>query len=461
MIELSFHGAAGTVTGSKYLLEVNGRKVLIDCGMFQGPGRLRQLNWDAPWFEPTELEAVIVTHGHIDHIGYLPKLVRRGYTGKVYATAPTVDISGISLLDAAHIQEEDAEFRNRKHLTHHKKALPLYTTDNAEAAIELFTAVPYDKWVDVCEGVRFRLRIVGHILGAASVEVEVSDGGTKKTILFSGDVGRYGNPLTIDPAEPPECDYLVCESTYGGRLHFDEDPRQVFSELIHESIRHKSVLLIPAFAVSRTQQITFLINGLIRDGLIPEIDIYIDSPMAISATDIFCKYHAYHSIDIKQLDGSGCILEGKNVHLCRKRKDSKDLNKLKGPAVIMSSSGMMTGGRIMHHLMLRLPDPATTVLLSGFMAEGTPGRKLAEGATELRIHKQMVPVKARVRALYGISGHADYSELLKWLEPIKTPPQRVFVTHGEPPQSTAMAEHLRQNRGWNCHLPELHETVRL
>ena len=429
MISISFHGAAGTVTGSKYLIQADDTRVLVDCGVFQGSRDLRQLNWSAPPFDPATLKAVIVTHAHIDHIGYLPKLAREQFSGTIYATAPTVDLATISLLDSAKIQEEDADYRNRKKLSRHEVVLPLYTTDDAEAALQQFSPVPYGIWTSVGPNIRFRYHVVGHILGAAAVEVELSDATGKRTVFFSGDVGRYGNPLTNNPEAPVSCDYLVCESTYGGRLHEPEDPRAAFMTLLRDVVADKSILLVPAFAVGRTQQVTFLIKELIRHKLIPSIDIHIDSPMAVTATDIYCKYHSYHRVDLEQLGGEGCVIEGKNVFLHRKRKSSKLLNKLNGPAVILSASGMLTGGRIMHHLINRLPDPRTVVALVGFMAKGTKGRDLAEGARELYIHKQLVPVNAQVVALHGLSGHADYHELLHWLEPWDQPPRTVFVIY--------------------------------
>jgi len=346
-------------------------------------------------------------------------------------------------------------------LTRHKKALPLFSTADAEAALGLLKPVPFDKFTDITDEISFRMHVAGHVLGAAAVLCRLRDNGDRTDVFFSGDVGRYGNPLTKNPEPPPECDYLVCESTYGGRLHEPEDPRAVFIELINNAVKNKSVLLIPAFAVSRTQQITFLMEELIRHQMVPEIEIHIDSPMAISATEIYCKYPSYHSVDLEKLGGPGCVLEGKNVHLCRKRKDSKALNKLKGPAVIMSSSGMLTGGRIMHHLMNRLKDPTTTIALAGYMAEGTLGRRLSEGATEVRIHKQLFEVKARVVSMHGLSGHADFYELLHWLEPMKRAPKKVFLTHGEESQIAAWARHLQREREWETYAPTLHETVEL
>ncbi|MBD3332945.1 MBL fold metallo-hydrolase, partial [candidate division GN15 bacterium] len=426
MISLAFHGAAQTVTGSKYLLETGDENVLIDAGFFQGRRELRLRNWASPGFNPADLQQIVLTHAHIDHIGYLPRLVKLGFTGKVYATAPTIDLAKVSLIDSAHIQEEDAEYRNRKNLTRHRVALPLFTTEDAEQAIRLLTPAPYGQWQDLSRNLRFRYHIVGHILGAASVELEATDNDRKVSILFSGDVGRYGNPLSLNPEPPPETDYLVCESTYGDRMHPPEDPYTEFEKLINDARKRKAILLIPAFAISRTQQIIYLINDLIRHRRVKPIHIHVDSPMAVSATDIYQQYHEYHQLSHDELSEE-CLLEGSNVTLHRKRKSSKTLNKLKGPAVIMSSSGMMSGGRIMHHLINRLPDPETTLVVAGFMAEGTLGRRLVDGDKIVYIHKQPVDVRAKLVQIQGLSGHADYHELLHWLEGIQVPPKRVFV----------------------------------
>lgn len=461
LITLSFHGAARTVTGSKHLLSVNGRKLLIDCGMFQGRRELRELNWKQPPFDPKAVDAVILTHAHIDHIGWLPRLVRCGFKGKVFASAPTCDLATLSLLDAAHIQEEDAEYRNRKKISRHKKALPLFTNRDANKAIKMLTPIPFDTWQTSGAEFKFRLRTAGHLLGAAGVEIDLNDGERKIKVYFSGDVGRYGNPLTRDPAEPPECDYLICESTYGDRIHPPSDPYFDFGKLLDRIITEKRILLIPAFAIGRTQQISFLVNQLIKLGRIQPIDIHVDSPMAITATDLFCKYSSYHAVDLHDLDGPDCVIAGKYVTLHRKRSESRRLNKLRGPAIIMSSSGMLTGGRIMHHLMNRLPDPKTTVALVGYMAEGTNGRKLQDGAKTLYIHKQAVSVKAEVINMSSLSGHADYYELMHWLEPIKKAPRKVFLTHGEERQARAMAERLGKERNWDCVVPSMNDSVEL
>ncbi len=461
MITLSFHGAAGTVTGSKSLLTINDRKILVDCGVFQGPKPLRQKNWNPLPFDPASLEAVVLTHAHIDHIGYLPRLISQGFKGKIYATAPTAELAKILLLDAAHIQEEDAEFRNKRKATSHEKALPLFTTDDAKRALEYFAPVTFHRWKKLGDDIKFRYHAVGHILGAGSVEFKLDDGIKKTSILFSGDIGRYSVPLVIDPVKPPEADYLVCESTYGGEIH---EPQDIFFEmarLVDEVIKRKSVLLIPAFAVGRTQQVTYIINVLINQKRIPNIPIHIDSPMAVRVTDVYKRFPSYHEIHSESLKRGKNVFYGRNVKLHRKRKSSKRLNRLRGPAIILSASGMMTGGRILHHLINRLPDPKTTVALVGYMAEGTLGRRLLEGEKMVYIHKIPVEVKARMVTMMGLSGHADSFEIMHWLEPWKKKPKRVFVNHGEPLRSEAMARDLREKRGWDAYIPALHETVEL
>jgi metallo-beta-lactamase family protein len=461
MIQLSFHGAAGTVTGSKYLLTINNRKILIDCGMFQGARELRLRNWQPLPFDPGGVEAVILTHSHIDHIGYLPKMVREGFNGVVFSTPPSEEICRLALLDTAHLQEEDAEFRNKKKLTRHEKALPLFTAEDVESAMRLFEKIDYDEWTRIADGIRFRFQDVGHILGASGVELELNDGHKTVSIFFSGDVGRYGNPLTNNPISPPETDYLVCESTYGGRIHEPEDPEYIFENIIDEVFEKKNILLIPAFAVGRTQQIVYLVNHLIKHNRIPPIDIHIDSPMAISATDIYRKYASYRRTEPDETSNDFDLLESRNIFFHREKKDSQTLNRLRGPAIIISASGMLSGGRILHHMLNRLHDPDLIVALVGFMAEGSLGRKLAEGEKEIYIHKTLVRVAAKIISLHGLSGHADFFELLHWLEPIKNNPIRVFITHGEITQSSAMAEHLQKERNWDCLIPVLGQTVQL
>jgi metallo-beta-lactamase family protein len=461
LITLGFHGAAGTVTGSKTLVSVNKRKLLVDCGMFQGARWLRQKNWMPLPFDAAEVEAVLLTHAHIDHIGYLPRFIKVGFSGKIYATRPTIELARILLLDTAHIQQEDAEYRNRKRATSHATALPLFTVEDARTTFDRFVPVSFNRWKKLGDGIKFRYHAAGHILGAGSIEMKLTDGARTASVLFSGDVGRYALPLVPEPSRPPETEYLVCESTYGGEVH---EPQDIFFEmasLIEDIVRRKSVLLIPAFAVGRTQQITYILNVLMAQKRIPAVPIHIDSPMAVRVTDVYRRFPSYHSINCGQLKRGTNVFYGKSVKLHRKRKSSKKLNRLKGPAIIISASGMMTGGRILHHLTHRLPNPGTTLLLVGFMAEGTIGRKILDGAPKVYIHKVPVEVKARVTKIMGLSGHADSFELLHWLQPWQEAPKRVFVIHGEPSRSQAMARQFQESRGWDTHIPALDETVQL
>ncbi len=412
-------------------------------------------------FEASGVSAVIATHSHIDHIGAIPRLVRDGFSGKVFATPPTADIGQVSLMDSAHLMEEDAAYRNRKKLTRHKVARPLFSREDAVKAVELFCPTEPGCWTAIGSEFLFRFHIAGHILGAMSVEVKLNDRGRKTSILFSGDIGRYAVPLVSNPAEPPETDYLVCESTYGSDVHPPEDPFFMLASVLDDIIKHKSVLLVPAFAVGRTQQIVYMINTLIRMGRVKPIDVHIDSPMAIKATNIYRKYPDYHTIDLSAIGDDDDFLGGPNVHIHRDRASSKALNKLKGPAVIISASGMMTGGRIMHHLIHRLPDRKTTLALVGFMAQGTLGRKVDDGEKLVYVHKRPVEVRARVMKLGGLSGHADYYEIGHWLEKVENKPKQVFITHGEPDESKAMAAYLKEQKGWSCTIPVLDQTFEL
>ncbi len=461
MITLGIHGAAKTVTGSKYLLTINDRKFLVDCGMFQGRRDIRRKNWEELPFQPAEIDAVILTHAHIDHIGYLPKLVALGFKGEILATAPTIDMAKVLLADSAKIQEEDAEYRNRKGITRHKPALPLFTSDDAKLVNSMFRPVSYGQWVELGKELKLRYYIAGHILGAASVEIVHNDGNLRRSVLFSGDIGRYAVPLVSDPQPPPVTDYLVCESTYGGKVHPPSDTFHEMSELLNDVVDRKSVLLFPAFAVGRTQQLIYMINVLIKQKQIPQMDINIDSPMAVKATDIYCRYSEYHSVNKDLLGGEKCPVGGKNVILHRKRKASKKLNELKGPGIIISASGMLSGGRILHHLINRLPDPQTTLALVGFMAEGTLGRRISDGEKTVRIHKTPIEVNAKVVHQPGLSGHADSYELLHWLDRENLNPSRVFVVHGEESRSEAMAEQIRNEKGWKCLVPEMDQTIEL
>lgn len=460
MAKLTFHGAAQTVTGSKYLLEAGGARVLIDCGMFQGYKKLRKLNWAGTPFDVKTLDAVLLTHAHLDHVGYLPRIVKEGFERYVYCTPGTMKLATVIMLDSAKIQESDAAYANKKGFSKHKEALPLYTKSNADTAISQMKAVERDDWQQIAGPIWARFQDAGHLLGSNMIEIEVREGDKPMRILFSGDVGRYDSPLYHDPTPPPACDYLICESTYGNRNHPESDLLTGLADVVKRASDRGGVMLMASFAVGRAQQLIYLLQVLKSEGRIDDIPIYLDSPMACTATDIYRSHREDHDLAEGDLNGERPVLGGPKVHLCRSVDESKALNHVEGPAVIISSSGMMTAGRILHHMKKRLPDKRTTIILGGYMAAGTRGRTLQEGAETLRIHGQDIPVKAAIEKVPGLSGHADRSELLRWLKDLPTP-KKTFLTHGEPDSSAALAETLRQDRGWEVALPELGESCEL
>lgn len=459
MPQLTFHGAAETVTGSKYLLDSGKSRVLIDCGLFQGLKDLRLKNWADLPFRASSVDAVVVTHAHLDHIGYLPRLVRQGFAGPIYCTKATAELAQIILLDAAKIQESDAEYANRKQISKHHPALPLFDVEDAQRAIKRLDTIALDRWFTPARSIECRYHDAGHLLGSTMVEVKVDEhGGRPLSILFSGDVGRYNAPLYHDPSPPPACDFLVCESTYGDREHPQVNVLDQLAATVNAAIRRGGVILVAAFAVGRAQQLIYLLELLANQRKTPQLPIFLDSPMAVEATEVYCRHAAEHDLQEGTL-GPG-VFDGPNVHLAKSVDQSKQINHVAGPAVIIASSGMMTGGRILFHLRQRLPDPQNTVLLGGFMAEGTRGRKLLEGAPSLRIHGRDVPVRAAIANHPELSGHADRGELLRWLAPLPAP-RRVFITHGEKASATTFAQELRARRGWNVDVPRLGESVNL
>ncbi len=460
MAKLTFYGAARTVTGSKFLLEAGGAQVLVDCGLFQGERELRELNWRPTAFDVRAIEAVVLTHAHLDHTGYLPRIVREGYRREIVCTEATAELSEIILLDSAHCQESDAEYANRKGFSRHKPALPLYEARDVHATMKLFRLVPRGEWFAPAEPIWMRYHDAGHLLGSNMIEVEIRDRTPPLRILFSGDVGRYDGPLYHDPAPPPECDYLVCESTYGDRDHPNRSILDALVDVVHRAVERGGVLLIAAFAIGRAQQLIYLLQVLKSQGRIPDLPIFLDSPMSCDATEIYRKHREDHDLSEGQLDPAHPVLAGPHVTLCRTTDESKALNQVAGPAVIISSSGMMTGGRILHHLKQRLPSPRHTVVLGGYMAVGTPGRKLADGAKWIRIHGQDVTVRAAIESIPGLSGHADRSGLLRWTAKL-TPTKGTFLVHGEPDSMDALARTLRTERGWTVFTPALGESHEL
>ena len=460
MTKLTFHGAARTVTGSKYLLEAAGRRILIDCGMFQGIKKLRPRNWEPTPFEVGSLDAVLLTHAHLDHTGYLPRLVKEGYHRKIHCTPATGALAEIILLDSAKCQEHDAAYANRKGFSKHKPALPLYDGRDVEQTIKQFHETPRGKWYSPAEPIWVRHHDAGHLLGSSMIEVEIRDQDPPLRLLFSGDVGRYDGPLYYDPAPPPACDYLICESTYGDRDHPEIDMLDSLEQVVHRSVDRGGVMLIASFAIGRAQQLIYLLQVLKQEKRIPDLAIYLDSPMSCKATTVYRQFEEDHDLSEGELDAAHPVLAGPKVHLCRTTEESKALNHLKGPAIILASSGMMTGGRIIHHLKQRLPQADNTIVLGGYMAVGTRGRHLQDGAKTLRMHGMEIPVQAAIETVAGLSGHADRSGLLRWLEPLPKP-RKAFITHGEPHSSDALAAQLHKERGWDVHSPELGETVEL
>lgn len=460
MARITFHGAARTVTGSKYLLEAGSARVLVDCGLFQGLKKLRLLNWQPTPFEAPKLDAIVLTHAHLDHTGYLPRVVRQGFRGRIYCTPATSELSELILLDSAKIQEYDAQYANRKGFSKHKPALPLYDSRDALRAVKHFRVTPRGKWFSPAEPIWMRFHDAGHLLGSNMIEVEIRDQNPPLRILFSGDVGRYNGPLYHDPSPPPACDYLICESTYGNRDHPEVDLLDTLKQVVNRSVERGGVMLMASFAVGRAQQLIYLLQVLKHENKIPDLPIYLDSPMACNATGIYKKHNEDHDLSEGELDNEHPVLAGPRVFLCRSTDESKALNRLRGPAIIISSSGMMTNGRILHHLKQRLSSPENTIVLGGYMAMGTRGRQLQEGAETLRMHGRDVPVRAALETVSGLSGHADRGELLRWLQPLPKP-RRVFLTHGEPDSAEALAQELSSSRGWDVHVPDLGESQEL
>lgn len=466
MSKITFYGAAGSVTGSKYLLEHNGKRVLVDCGLFQGLPELRQRNWDPPPFDPTSIDAVVLTHAHIDHTGYLPKLVKAGYAGEVITSKATADLLRILLPDSARLQEEEADYRNRHQLTSHTPALPLYDEADAREALQRLRTVPNDGGpVAIADGVTAHFLVAGHIMGASLVLFELENArpdGSPIRFLFSGDLGHYDQPILKDPTPPPACDYLTCESTYGDRLHGDESPADQLARIINEAAGRRAPILIPAFAVGRTQEVLYTIRELEEQKRIPILPVIVDSPMAAQATQVYNRFREEHDEEYSSiLAQKRHPLRTTSMSTASSRDESKRLNHMHGSRIIVSASGMMTGGRVLHHAIRILPDENATVVFVGFQAAGTTGRRIQDGQREVKIMKNMVPVRCHVETVQGFSAHADWQGVLRWLRQLETPPKTIFLTHGEPEGSDAMAEHIRQELGWKTLVPEYGQTVEL
>ncbi len=454
MPKITFLGATGTVTGSRFLVETDHARVLVDCGLFQGLKELRLRNWDPLPFPVGKIDAVILTHAHIDHSGYLPRLVQDGYRGPVYATIATTDLCQIMLPDSAHLQEEDAQYANKKGFSKHAPAKPLYTTEDALKALSLFKPIPYGTTISLAEDLTLTFRDAGHILGSAFADLRLSSNGHTRRLLFSGDLGRPNQPILRDPHTVFGTDYLIVESTYGDRLHGDENLKTALARVINASMERGGVLVVPSFAVGRTQELLFTIRELEEERLIPELPIYVDSPMAVSATQIFLKNRQDHDLESKVLTLQGKdILKTANLHFIQTQEQSQALNAITRQAIIISASGMVTGGRILHHMFHKLPDPHNTILFIGYQAEGTRGRAILEGAPSVKIHGQIIPIKAHIESISGFSAHADYNEILAWLSSFNHAPRNVFIVHGEPNQAQSLAKRIESNFAWQTTIP--------
>jgi metallo-beta-lactamase family protein len=450
--KLTFLGGVGTVTGSKYLVEAAGRRLLVDCGLFQGYKQLRLRNWAKLPVDPASISAVLLTHAHIDHSGYLPLLVREGFSGPVICTDATRDLSGVLLLDSGYLQERDAEFANRHGFSKHKPALPLYTQEDAQAALKRFRQVSFDKSIALPGGIEARFLYAGHILGAAIVELAYAG----RKLLFSGDLGRPSDVLLHGPATVESTDYLIVESTYGDRTHPTADAAEALAEVIDQTAARGGTLLIPAFAVGRTQELLVYLHQLKRTKRIPDLPIFLDSPMAIDASDIFSRYAKYHRISEADIRSAFAV-----ASYTATREESKALDSNGRPKIVISASGMATGGRVLHHLKSYAPDARNTIAFVGFQAGGTRGAALTSGAELVKIHGQYIPVRARVVNLEMLSAHADSGEILDWLRGFRAPPRMTFVTHGEPAASDALRHRIEEELRWACTVPDYRDEVEL
>jgi len=449
---ITFLGGVGTVTGSKYLLENERTRVLVDCGLFQGYKNLRLRNWAALPVDPRRIDAVVLTHAHLDHSGYLPLLIKNGFKGPVICTHSTRDLCNILLPDSGYLQEKDAEFANKRGFSKHRPALPLYTRKDAERAMRAFDATPFAKSRQISPDLRVIFHPAGHILGAAIVELDWRG----LRLIFSGDLGRFNSATMLDPTPIAQADYLVVESTYGDRAHNGDDPEVELEQVINRTLERGGTVLIPAFAVGRAQTLLYHLQRLRESNRIPAAPIYLDSPMAIDASELFCKHSRDHKLSADQ-----CRALAGVARYVRDVEESQALNGDRTPKIVISASGMATGGRVLHHLRHLVTDARNTILFAGFQAGGTRGASLVSGAKEIKMHGQYLPVRAEVADLEMLSAHADANEIMTWLRNFKQPPRETFITHGEPAAAEALRRRITKELEWNCRAPEHQESVAL
>ncbi|WP_370479446.1 MBL fold metallo-hydrolase RNA specificity domain-containing protein [Tamlana flava] len=443
---INFLGAAGVVTGSKFLIETSEKNILIDCGMFQGLKELRELNWDDLPVDVEAIDIVLLTHGHLDHVGYLPRLMKQGFKGKILGTAPTLAIAEIILMDSAKIQEEEAKKANQEKYTKHHPALPFYMEFEAEKTIGLFQVEMPDKWIRLSENISFRFQYNGHIIGATFIELDVNG----KRFVFSGDVGRRNDYLLDNPKKPKWADFLFVESTYGNKLHPEEDVQAILTELVNETIHKKGNLIIPSFAVERLQTLMYLLWELYKKNKIPNIPIFIDSPMGNNVLDVFKRFPKWHKLSMADYNAM-CH----HVNIVQSYRETWETIDDKRAKIIIAGSGMVTGGRVLTYLQQLIDEPTTTVLLVGYQAEGTRGRQLQEGAHEIRFFGKYYPVKADIKSIESLSAHADQNDLLDWMSNIKNIPETVFLVHGEPNALDAFRVKIKNTYNWTVKIPKL------
>jgi metallo-beta-lactamase family protein len=471
---IQFLGAAGTVTGSKHLINTsedpsgkNGLQVLIDCGLFQGPKEWRERNWREMPIPPKEIDVVILTHAHLDHCGWIPRLVKGGFRGPIYATSPTIDLCGIILPDSGHLQEEDAAFYNKTKKSKHDPALPLYTLEEAQESLKYFKPVPVGQTTQLSSELSFRFVPAAHILGSCMAEVMLTVAGQRRRLLFTGDIGRVrdhkvspGKVVHSGPTEGEAADLLVMESTYGNRVHPKEDPLPQLAALITTTAERGGTVVVPAFAIERTQKFIFILKHLMESGQIARIPIFCDSPMAIKAVEIFLKHDEEYTDETRgMIQQYGSPLEWPGFTFASTPEESKQINDIVTPSIIISSSGMVTGGRILHHLAQRLPDPRNLVLFIGFQAQGTRGFTIKSKAPEVKIFGDLVPIRAQVAALEQFSDHADPPELLQWLHTFRNQPQSTYLVHGDPDASAQLRDLMTKELSWKVEVAQYQQKV--
>jgi metallo-beta-lactamase family protein len=464
MAKLTFLGAAGSVTGSKYLVEAAGKRLLVDCGLFQGTNELKERNWKPLPIDPKTIDYAMLTHAHLDHTGWLPVLVNAGYRGPIFANPATIELTEILLKDSAHLQEEEAERAQHNKSSQHPEPQALYAPEDVDPVLRLLKPMPRGGSFDMSPAFRVTSFDAGHILGSSSLELTITENGKKTVVVFSGDVGRYNQPILNDPTTPSSnADVLLCESTYGDREHPDGDPAELLADIVNRVAKRGGSIVIPAFAIGRTQTFMYYLRQLEDQQRIPRLPVYVDSPMALSATDLYLKHREDHDLEFsrEESSGKGDPLSVHEFHLARSVEESKSINSVKTPCIIISASGMVTGGRVLHHLAQRLPDPRNAVILAGFQAEGTRGRALQEGAKVLHLFGQTVPVCAEIVEMGQFSAHAGKSELLRWLAALPAPPRQTYLTHGEPAAAQSLQQAIQEKFHWKAAAAKYLDTVDL